>query len=258
MPRASRKKSSTNVYHVILRGNNKQDIFFDEKDYKKFLKEIKNTKEKYEYELYAYCLMTNHVHLILYDRKENLSKIMQSLEVTYSSYFSKKYEKVGHLFQNRFLSKPVETKEYLMQVCRYIHQNPVKAGISSVDDYKWSSYNEYIDSKKVIVSTKILLSLFGNSEKEAIKHFQGFHNDNKENINDEYEYEIITKFTDEEAKIKIMEVLKLENLEEINNFSVKLRNEKIRKLEDIKGISKAQVARVLGTCNRTIERITKK
>ena len=58
MPRASRKKSSTNVYHVILRGNNKQDIFFDEKDYKKFLKEIKNTKEKYEYELYAYCLMT--------------------------------------------------------------------------------------------------------------------------------------------------------------------------------------------------------
>ena len=72
MPRASRKKSSTNVYHVILRGNNKQDIFFDEKDYKKFLKEIKNTKEKYGYELYAYCLMTNHVHLVIYDRKERL------------------------------------------------------------------------------------------------------------------------------------------------------------------------------------------
>ena len=104
----------------------------------------------------------------------------------------------------------------------------------------------------------MLLSLFANSEKEAIENFKGFHNDNEENINDEYEYEIITKFTDEEAKIKIMEVLKLENLEEINNFSVKLRNEKIRKLEDIKGISKAQVARVLGTCNRTIERITKK
>ena len=258
MPRASRRKSETNVYHVILRGNNKQEIFLDEKDYKKFLKEIKNTKEKYGYELYAYCLMTNHVHLVIYDKEENLSKIMQSLEVTYSVYFSKKYEKVGHLFQNRFLSKPVETSEYLMQVCRYVHQNPVKAGISSVDNYKWSSYKEYIKDEEELVSKKMLLSLFANSEKEAVENFKGFHNDNKENINDEYEYEIITKFTDEEAKIKIMEVLKLENLEEINNFSVKLRNEKIRKLEDIKGISKAQVARILGTCNRTIERITKK
>lgn len=258
MPRASRRKSETNVYHVILRGNNKQEIFLDEKDYKKFLKEIKNTKEKYGYELYAYCLMTNHVHLVIYDRKENLSKIMQSLEVTYSAYFSKKYEKVGHLFQNRFLSKPVETSEYLMQVCRYVHQNPVKAGISRVDNYKWSSYKEYINDEEEMVSKKMLLSLFANSEKEAIENFKGFHNDNKENINDEYEFEIIIKFTDEEAKIKIMEVLKLENLEEINDFSVKLRNEKIRKLEDIKGISKAQVARVLGTCNRTIERITKK
>ena len=258
MPRASRRKSETNVYHVILRGNNKQEIFLDEKDYKKFLKEIKNTKEKYGYELYAYCLMTNHVHLVIYDKEENLSKIMQSLEVTYSAYFSKKYEKVGHLFQNRFLSKPVETSEYLMQVCRYVHQNPVKAGISRVDNYKWSSYKEYINDEEEMVSKKMLLSLFANSEKEAVENFKGFHNDNKENINDEYEYEIITKFTDEEAKIKIMEVLKLENLEEINNFSVKLRNEKIRKLEDIKGISKAQVARVLGTCNRTIERITKK
>lgn len=258
MPRASRRKSETNVYHVILRGNNKQEIFLDEKDYKKFLKEIKNTKEKYGYELYAYCLMTNHVHLVIYDKEENLSKIMQSLEVTYSAYFSKKYEKVGHLFQNRFLSKPVETSEYLMQVCRYVHQNPVKAGISSVDNYKWSSYKEYINDEEELVNKKMLLSLFANFEKEAIENFKGFHNDNKENINDEYEYEIITKFTDEEAKIKIMEVLKLENLEEINNFSVKLRNEKIRKLEDIKGISKAQVARILGTCNRTIERITKK
>ena len=258
MPRISRKKSNTNVYHVILRGNNKQDLFLDKKDYEKFLKEIRDAKEKYGYELYAYCLMKNHVHLVIYDKEEKLSKIMQSLEVTYSSYFSKKYEKVGHLFQNRFLSKPVETKKYLMQVCRYIHQNPVKAGISSVDDYKWSSYNEYIDSKKVIVSTKILLSLFGNSEKEAIEYFKGFHNDNKENINDEYEYEIITRFTDEEAKIKILEILQLENLKEINNFNVKLRNEKIRKIKSIKGISNAQISRILDLQKSKLERAIKK
>ena len=79
---------------------------------------------------------------------------MQSLEVTYSAYFSKKYEKIGHLFQNRFLSKPVETSEYLMQVCRYVHKNPVKAGISSIDNYKWSSYKEYINVKEELVSKK--------------------------------------------------------------------------------------------------------
>lgn len=159
MPRMARKESSTKVYHVILRGNDKQDIFLDEQDYKKFIKELKNTKEKYECELYAYCLMTNHVHLVIYDKNNMLSKFMQSLEVTYSAYFSKKYGKNGHLFQNRFLSKVVETREYLMQVCRYVHQNPVKAKISTVDKYKWSSFKEYLYGEK-IVSTKMLLSLF--------------------------------------------------------------------------------------------------
>ena len=104
MPRVARGKSCTKVYHIILRGNDKQDIFFDNQDYIKFIKEIVNTKEKYNYDLYAYCLMTNHVHMVIYDKESVLSKIMQSLEVAYSSYFSKKYEKVGHLFQNRFLS----------------------------------------------------------------------------------------------------------------------------------------------------------
>ena len=105
MPRSARETSNTKVYHIILRGNVKQDIFYDEQDYRKFIKEIKETKEKYQYILYSYCLMPNHVHMVLYDKNESLSKIMQSLEISYSKYFCKKYEKVGHLFQNRFLSK---------------------------------------------------------------------------------------------------------------------------------------------------------
>ena len=130
MPRSPRIKAFSKVYHVILRGNSKQDIFLDEQDYKKFKKEIYNTKEKYQYELYSYCLMTNHIHLIIYDKNEKLSKLMQSLAVSYSSYWNKKYERVGHLFQNRFISKEVESAEYLKNLCRYIHQNPYKAGIS--------------------------------------------------------------------------------------------------------------------------------
>lgn len=170
MPRMARKASNTKVYHVILRGNDKQDIFFDEQDYKKILKEIVNTKEKYKYELYAYCLMTNHVHLVIYDKNDMLSKIIQSLAVTYSAYFSKKYEKTGHLFQNRFLSKEVETSKYLMQVCRYIHQNSLKAKISTVDKYKWSSFKEYIYGEKII-STKMLLSLFRKYQTRSNREF---------------------------------------------------------------------------------------
>ena len=84
MPRIARKISMTKVYHVILRGNDRQDIFYEEQDYKKFLKLIVVTKEKYQYEVYAYCLMTNHVHLILYDKNDQISKIMQSIEIAYS------------------------------------------------------------------------------------------------------------------------------------------------------------------------------
>ena len=76
MPRMARKKCNTKVYHVILRGNEKQDIFLEKQDYNKFMKEIYNTKEKYQYELYAYCFMTNHVHLIIYDKNDKLSKIL--------------------------------------------------------------------------------------------------------------------------------------------------------------------------------------
>lgn len=257
MPRAARKVSSTKVYHVILRGNDKQDLFFEEEDYKKFIKEIKNTKEKYGYELYAYCLMTNHVHLIIYDKNDMLSKIMQSLEVIYSSYFSKKYEKTGHLFQNRFLSKTVEERKYLMQVCRYIHQNPVKAGISKIDNYKWSSYQEYTSNKEKLVNTKLILSLFSTDKITAIEYFKKFHNDNDEEINDEFEYEIKTKFTDEETKNKIEKLLKIKDLKEINNFSIKIRDEKIKNLKVLKGIPYVQISRVLGLKKGIVERAMK-
>ena len=159
-----------------------------------------------------------------------------------------------HLFQNRFLSKPVETREYLMQVCRYIHQNPVKAGISKVDDYNWSSYKEYTGGEK-IVSTKLVLSLFGNGREEAIDNFRKFHNDNKEDINDEYEYELNTSFDDNEAKNIIRKVLNVKDVTEIKRLNMNLRNEEIEKLKIVKGISKSQISRVLELDRKIIERI---
>lgn len=90
MPRVARKISSTKVYHIILRGNDRQDIFLDEQDYYKFLKIVKILKEKYQYDIFTYCLMSNHVHLVVYDKNMQLSKIIQSMEISYASYFAKK------------------------------------------------------------------------------------------------------------------------------------------------------------------------
>ena len=256
MPRMARKFSNTKVYHIIFRGNDKQDIFFDQNDYKKFLKELTKAKEKYKFDLYAYCLMTNHIHLVVYDKNENLSKAMQSLILTYSIYFGKKHEKVGHLMQERFLSKNVETKEYLIRLCRYIHLNPVKAKIAKLNTYKWSSYNEYVKVAKII-DTKMVLKILGETSQEVIEKFIEIHKLDKENINDYAEFEIINKLNDDEAKERIQKLLNLNNVREIREYNNELRNKKIKELKVIKGISKTQLSRILGINRKIIERAMK-
>lgn len=252
MPRNTRKLSNSKVYHIILRGIDRQDIFLENQDYCKFLKELSDLKEKYQYEVYAYCLMTNHIHLVIFDRMDNLSKILQSISISYVSYFNKKYDRVGHLFQNRFSSKNVETREYLMEVCRYIHRNPVKAGISTIDGYQWSSYQEYIKNPKII-STGQLMKLFGNK-----KNFIDFNNmpTEQNDASDLLEYEIRKKLTDEEAQKYITQIANLK-ITEIKKLEIEQRNELILKLKTIKGTSKAQMARVTGINRKIIERTMK-
>lgn len=254
MPRKVRQKSSTKVYHVILRGNAKQDIFLEKQDYNKFIKGICNTKEKYQYELYAYCLMTNHVHLIIYDKMDNLSKALQSLTVSYSSYWNKKYERVGHLFQDRFLSKNVETESYLKNLCRYIHHNPYKSGMAEMEEYPWSSYKEYVTENKIIDERQILL-LFGDCKQEALKKFVMFHKANMEEdrMKDFIEYEMVERLNDEQARQYIAEILNLKNIQEITLYDRIKRNEYLKKLKDVQGVSKVQIARLTGLSRKMID-----
>ena len=258
MPRSAREISNTKVYHIILRGNDKQDIFYDEQDYRKFIKEIKETKEKYQYILYSYCLMPNHVHMVLYDKNESLSKIMQSLEISYSKYFCKKYEKVGHLFQNRFLSKKVETKEYFIYLCRYIHQNPVKAHIGTLNSYEWSSYKEYI-GKSELIEKKMLLEKFGEKNLDAIDNFINYHKTNIEDVagTDLVEFEMRESLTDKEVRQYIQNISKIDNINKIKQLNKKERNEMLRELTVIPKTSRAQIARVLGISKKIVERAMK-
>ena len=262
LPRIARTYSEVKVYHITIRGIDKQDIFLDEYDKHKFMSIIKETKEKYNYEIYSYCLMDNHVHLVIYDKEQKISKIMQSIEISYAFYFNMKYDRTGHLFQNRFFSKKIDDREYLKKVCRYIHQNPLKAGIEKTEKYKWSSYNEYTQSPKII-NNKLLLSVFSENIEEAKQEFIKFHNaninDDKETeIENMIEYELCERLTDDEIEKQICELLDISNVREISKYNTEIRNEKLSKLRCFKNISISQLSRITGINRKMIERAIKK
>jgi len=137
MPRTIRKGSKTGVYHIMLRGINKQCIFNDGEDKRIFINRLLRYKEIGDFEIYAYCLMDNHVHLLIKERSETVSVLIKRIGVSYVNWFNNKYDRTGHLFQDRFKSEPVENDSYLLTAARYIHQNPVKIG-QSIEN--WTSY----------------------------------------------------------------------------------------------------------------------
>lgn len=141
MGRATRVEIPGTIYHVISRGNNKNNIFLDDKDYNVFLKQLFEVKQEKEFSLYAYCIMPNHFHLLLETTQTPLSKIMQQLLTQYAIYFNSRYDRTGHVFQDRYKAKVCEKEEYLFKLIQYIHLNPLKAKIvRDINEYKWCSH----------------------------------------------------------------------------------------------------------------------
>ncbi len=153
MSRKSREISPTGVYHVMLRGINRGRIFDDEQDCRKFVKilrQVTHPKDKDDAPLppycsiYAYCLMDNHIHLLIAEGTESLSNTMKRIGVAYVSYYNKRNERLGPLFHDRFRSRIVDNVGYFLIALRYIHQNPVKAGmVERPSQFLWSSFREY-------------------------------------------------------------------------------------------------------------------
>lgn len=125
MPRKARQQSSLHIHHIILRGINQQIIFEDVYDYLEFINIMKFYKQSCNFKLYAYCLMNNHVHLLLEESTVPLDIIMKRIEVKFVRWYNCKYQRIGHLFQDRYKSEPVNDVEYFLTVFRYIHQNPL-------------------------------------------------------------------------------------------------------------------------------------
>lgn len=160
-------------YHVISRGNRRSALFEDEEDRIQYFSYLKEAKEKYPFTLQAYCLMTNHTHLLIQTTDYPLYNIMHPLNLRYAKYFNRKYDYTGHVFEKRYTSELIDSIFYELQVSKYIHMNPVQANITqNAEDYPWSSYRAYAMSEKNdLVSTDAILSLFQSPERSHYAHY---------------------------------------------------------------------------------------
>jgi putative transposase len=243
MSRSARKKSSSGIYHIILRGINKHRIFEDEEDNLYFLEKLKTYKDISGYEIYAYCLMSNHVHLLMKEGEEPLSTAFRRIGASYVYWYNWKYNRVGHLFQDRFRSEPVENDEYFLTVMRYIHQNPARAGIvKDIQEYRWSSYQEY-HQKPVICNIKFALNIFSVEAEKALKIWTKF---NQEANNDQcLEYDDGARLNDTEAAALIKSVANVKIPGDIQTYEKQKRDEVIKLLKR-KGLSIRQIERLTG------------
>ena len=263
MARLSRLPSYTGVYHVILRGVNRQDIFESDKDYLKFLSLMERVAFPVDETgmrippllvIYAYCLMPNHVHLLVREQKCRVSDALKCISGTYAGYFNKKYEHVGHLFQDRFRSETVNDWEYFLTLMRYIHQNPVAGGlVREVEYYRWSSWREYDPKMYSDVPLCATKSVYTKISFDALKELVDtplpktqrvldFDSDTGRHVSDERLREYIR------AEFGITEMSTIQHLakKERNEIIVKLLAfcENVMQISRVTGISRGVIIRL--------------
>jgi len=263
MPRYPRKYSKTGIYHIMLRGNERKDIFINEEDKGKFIKIVFKKKEDEAFKLYAYCIMNNHVHLVIKEQNEPISRIVKKITTSYAYYFNAKYKRVGHLFQDRYKSETIEDEPYLLSVIRYIHNNPEKAKITKKEKYKWSSYSNYIDILNhhiEIPEIKEILELFSSNIEKALKEFIYYSNkyeeknflEMKETIKSEIDEENVNEYIDGYLKSRN---LKKEDLRRREHN--KQKEDLIQQLKKRSNLSKRKIAILIGVNRETVRRVSR-
>lgn len=160
------------VLHITARGNHRNDIFRDEEDFQIYLGLIKEALEFYngDFEVYAYCLMDNHVHLLVKCKEKHISMFISRVHGLYAKIFNKKYRYIGYLFQNRYFTEVIEDDSQFLSTCRYIHLNPIRAKmVKKPEEYEWSSYSMTIGlSEEKIVSSEKILNYFKSSSSRIL------------------------------------------------------------------------------------------
>ena len=262
MPRYPRQYSKTGIYHVMLRGNERKDIFIDEEDKEKFIKIVFKKKADEAFKLYAYCMMDNHLHLVIKEQKETISQIIKKIAISYVYYFNHKYKRVGHLFQDRYKSETIEDEAYLLSVIRYVHHNPEKAEIAKKEKYKWSSYPHYIDQLNhhaELPEITEILEMFSSDIEKALEEFIHFSNQYEEKNFLEIKETIKSKIDEENVNEYINKYLKSRHLkkEDLKKREyAKQKEELIRQLTKGLNLSKRKIAILIGVNRETVRKVS--
>ena len=245
MSRAARSYSQSKIYHILFRGINQQNIFEEKADYERFIEITAKVKSQMEFEIYAYCLMNNHVHIVMKEKCEkDISLIMKRILTGYARWYNIKYGRSGALIANRYKSVPVEVDEYFLELIRYVHQNPVKAGIvKKPEDYSYSSYTEYV-KKANICDVDFVFGMMGKTE---------FKESHKENGEFEFKVTDSKKKSDEEVIFLIKKEYEIEKPQEISKMPKPERNKIIAELK-LK-YSTRQLQRITGVSRNVISKI---
>lgn len=237
----------------MVRGVNRQNIFVEDDDYSKYIDTLEKYQNEIGFELYAYCLMGNHLHLLIKEGNEEIGNTMKRIGVSYAYWYNWQYNRSGHLFQGRFKSEPVEGDTYFLTVLRYIHQNPIKAGLTSdLEKYKWSSYKEYTKHSSRIVNTNFALQMFSSNKIEALAEFSKFHKEvtNVQCLDVDDEKRTLS---DREVRDSVLNKFNID-LAKLQNIGQEDQDEIIRYLKGEQGASLRQISRLTGF---TIHRIYK-
>ena len=232
----------------MLRGINQQQIFEDSQDYDKFLRVLSDCKAISEFKLFAYCLMGNHIHLLIQEINEPIELIIKRIATRFVYWYNIKYQRIGHLFQDRFKSEPVEDDAYFLTVLRYIHQNPIKAGIcKKIDDYQYSSFNEFF-LKSSFIDSDVVFDIIPKDD------FASFNNELSFEKCLEIEDNPLIKVTDEQAHKLIQKYSKCKNVADFQALDIKTRDKCLKKLRD-SGLSIRQISRLTGVSYYIVQKL---
>lgn len=241
----SRQPRITGEYlHIIVRGIGKQILFEEQTDNEKYLYYLKKYAEQEEVTILAYCLMENHVHLLVRDTRGAISSFMKKIGVSYALYYNRKYDRIGHLFQDRYKSENINNDVYLLSAFRYILNNPVKAGICGAAEYRWSSYYEY-GKKNGLADPEILYDMIG--DKKSLAKFL-LQKDEMDHIEAD-----TPKKDDSWALQTIQDALNITSGTQIQQFGRTQRDEALTLLKR-KGLTVRQLERLTGINRGVIQK----
>ena len=243
MPRIARNIYEGGYRHVIVRGIGKQILFEEDNDNRYYIRLLEKYSRDTGVGVCAYCLMDNHVHLLIHDNGTDTALFMKKMGVSYSAYYNGKYERTGHLFQDRYKSENISDERGYLAVLRYILRNPEKAGFYGTEEYRWSSYSSYGD-KKSFLDQSLTWDLLG-----TWCEFQTFIKDNGSDVCMEYK----GRKDDGWAKDMIRSALGIETGAAIQGYSRQERNQALRKLKFL-GLSIRQIERLTGINRGVIQK----